>query len=168
MLYATAPFLVRSDPHSYQLYTAHWFLLASFLIHLSLPYTHVAFALPLLPSPFQILPEEACEPHVYPAPDVGANFFFKSLARPAIVISTHVILHHLQGRRQGRASPGPAALGPPFLAGPTNPGPAGPRVFQPCRVRPGPRAMVDFKCDIVLYRAYRTVENYSSGSLTCA
>ena len=50
-----------------------------------------------------------------------------------------------QGRRQGRASPGPAALGSPFLAGPTNPGPAGPRVSWPCRVRAGPRALGDFK-----------------------
>ena len=49
-----------------------------------------------------------------------------------------------QGRCQGRASPGPAALGPPFLAGPGSPGPAGPRCFQPCRVRAGPRARKAF------------------------
>ena len=53
--------------------------------------------------------------------------------------------YYVQGRCQGRASPGPAALGPPFLAGPGSPGPAGPRCSQPCRVRAGPRAMKDFK-----------------------
>ena len=71
---------------------------------------------------------------------------------------------YVQGSRQGRASPGPAALGPPFLAGPGSPGPAGPRCSQPCRVRAGPRAMVDFKCDKIFYKAYMTVENYSSDS----
>ena len=50
-----------------------------------------------------------------------------------------------QGSRQGRASPGPAALGPLFFAGPGSPGPAGPRCSQPCRVRAGPRAMKEFK-----------------------
>ena len=50
-----------------------------------------------------------------------------------------------QGSRQGRASPGPAALGSPFFAGPGSPGPPGPRCSQPCRVRASPRAMKDFK-----------------------
>ena len=92
LLYATAPFLLRSDLHSYQLYNTHRFLLASFLIYLPLPHTHAAFTLPLLPPPFQILPEKACEPHVYPAPDVGANLFFGSLTRPAIGICTSMYM----------------------------------------------------------------------------
>ena len=68
-----------------------------------------------------------------------------------------------QGSRQGRASPGPAALGPPFLAGPGSPGPAGPRCSQPCRVRAGPRARKAFACYILLYNVLGccTIQHFS-------
>ena len=60
-----------------------------------------------------------------------------------VVQNPSIFVPPQQGRCQGRASPGPAALGSPFFAGPGSPGPPGPRCSKPSRVRASPRAMKD-------------------------